>query len=174
MLRRLRERHLLKQVFTAEVETFDARIRETVTALPKTEKDQVRTEIEQKVAEFLAHELGVEVDPDFVIVHAYDIKSARETSSNDEEDVLVHLSPTPRAFIDVSNLFKSINAAYTDKCVEVYAPITWRERDKKEESRGAIAPVPRISTKSGPFHPGSGLSPSLDQLGAIEREASFL
>ena len=26
----------------------------------------------------------------------------------------------------------------------------------------------------GGFHPGSGLSPSLDQLGAIEREASFL
>ena len=26
----------------------------------------------------------------------------------------------------------------------------------------------------GRFHPGSGLSPSLDQLGAIEREASFL
>ena len=25
----------------------------------------------------------------------------------------------------------------------------------------------------GRFHPGSGLSPSLDQLGAIEREASF-
>ena len=76
MLRRLRERHLLKQVFTAEIETFDARIRETVKALPKTEKDQVRTEIEQKVAEFLPRELGVKVDPDFVIVHAYDIKSA--------------------------------------------------------------------------------------------------
>ena len=26
----------------------------------------------------------------------------------------------------------------------------------------------------GRFHPESGLSPSLDQLGAIEREASFL
>ena len=26
----------------------------------------------------------------------------------------------------------------------------------------------------GRFHPGSGLSPPLDQLGAIEREASFL
>ena len=136
MLRRLRQRNLLKQVFTEEIDTFDARIRETVTALPKPEKDQVRTEIEQKIAEFLKRELDVEVDPDFVIVHSYDIKSARETSSNDEEGILVNLSPTPQPFIDESKLFKSINAAYTVKRVEVYAPITWATRDQREKLRG--------------------------------------
>ncbi len=136
MLRRLRQRNLLKQVFTEEIDTFDARIRETVTALPKPEKDRVRTEIEQKIAEFLKRELDVEVDPDFVIVHSYDIKSARETSSNDEEGILVNLSPTPQPFIDESKLFKSINAAYTVKRVEVYAPITWTTRDQREKLRG--------------------------------------
>jgi putative nucleotidyltransferase with HDIG domain len=137
MLRRLRERELLKQVYSEKIETFDARVRETAQALPKPEKDAIRTEIEQKVAAFLARELGVAVDPDFVIVHAYDIKSARETSSNDEEEILVNHHPSPRAFIEESSLFKSINAAYTDKCVEVYAPVAWTNRDKRDELRGA-------------------------------------
>jgi putative nucleotidyltransferase with HDIG domain len=137
MLRRLRERNLLKQVFTEEIESFDARVREPVKALPKQEKDGIRTEIEQKVAAFLASGLGVEVDPDYVIVHSYDIKSARETSSNDEEGILVQRSPYPRAFIEESALFKSINAAYTDKFVEVYAPVTWSSRDQRDELRGA-------------------------------------
>ena len=42
--------------------------------------------------------------------------------------------------------------------------------------------IPRVRSRQcqgfprnpGRFHPESGLSPSLDQLGAIEREASFL
>ena len=39
---------------------------------------------------------------------------------------------------------------------------------------GAIAKCQGFPRNPGRFHPGSGLSPSLDQLGAIEREASFL
>jgi len=136
LLRRLRERRLLKQVYTEEIDTLDARIRETVKSLAKTEKDRARTLIEERVAEFVSRELGGSVDPDFVIVHAYDIKSARETSSNDDEGILVQGSPTPRAFIEVSTLFKSINAAYTDKWVEVYAPIAWGDRNQRDELRG--------------------------------------
>ena len=44
---------------------------------------------------------------------------------------------------------------------------TQRERVRSRQCQG----FPR---NPGRFHPGSGLSPSLDQLGAIEREASFL
>jgi hypothetical protein len=115
---------------------FPTRVRETVRALPKPEKDPIRDQIERRIAEFLSRELGATVDSDFVIVHAYDIKSARETSSNDEEGILVRHSPTPRAFIEVSTLFKSINAAYTDKWVEVYAPVVWSNRDQRDEIRG--------------------------------------
>ena len=47
---------------------------------------------------------------------------------------------------------------------------------------GAVFPINRVRSRQcqgfprnpGRFHPESGLSPSLDQLGAIEREASFL
>ena len=147
MLRRLRERNLLKRVFAEEIDTFDARIRETVAAMPAPEKDQVRDEIERKVTEFLSSALGVELDSDFVIIHAYDIKSARETSRNDEEGILVNRSPSPRAFIDESTLFKSINAAYIDKRVEVYAPINWSTRDQRDELRAQWKePIERIIT----------------------------
>ena len=54
-----------------------------------------------------------------------------------------------------------------------------------EQDRRLAAAIPQIHwvrsrqcqgfpRNPGRFHPGSGLSPSLDQLGAIEREASFL
>lgn len=137
MLKRLRERNLLKLVFSERIEEFDIRARETALALPKPAKDGVRTEIEWKIADFLSSQLGAEVDRDFVIVHAYDIKSARESSSNGEEGILVQRHPSPRAFIEESSLFKSINAAYTDKHVEVYAPIIWRNRLHRDELRGS-------------------------------------
>lgn len=133
LLRRLRERKLLKRIYSEQVDSYDARIREIVRVLPKREKDQVRTDIEGEVATMVSHDLGMPVDPDLVIVHAYDIKSARETSSNDEEGILVHSVPTPQAFIDVSTLFKSINAAYAEKWVEVYAPVSWSDPRQKEE-----------------------------------------
>jgi HD superfamily phosphohydrolase len=136
MLRRLRERRLLKRVYADEIDTLDARVRETVRALPKPENDRIRDQVEQRIAEFLSRELGADVDPDFVIVHAYDIKSARETSSNDEEGILVRCTPTPRAFIEVSTLFKSIKTAYADKWVEVYAPAVWSDRGRRDELRG--------------------------------------
>jgi hypothetical protein len=50
--------------------------------------------------------------------------------------------------------------------LKMLAP-TQSERVRSRQCQG----FPR---NPGRFHPGSGLSPSLDQLGAIEREASFL
>jgi len=136
MLRRLRERKLLKEVFTDEIDKLDARIRETVTALPSNAMDNVRETIEGKIADFLSQELQVDVDSEFVIANSYSIRSARETSSNDEEGILVNRSPSPVAFIDESTLFRSINAAYADKHVQVYAPVSWKTRDNRDELRG--------------------------------------
>lgn len=132
LLKRLRERKLLKRIYSEQVGSYDPRIREIVRVLPKQEKDRVRTEIEGEVAAMISGDLGTPVDSDLVIVHSYDIKSARETSSNDEEGILVNSVPNPQAFIDVSTLFKSINSAYTDKWVEVYAPVSWNNGGQKD------------------------------------------
>jgi HD superfamily phosphohydrolase len=141
VLRRLRERNLLKQVFSERIENLDARIREVVRELPSPKRDGPRSAIEKEVADFLSKELSKKpeseevIDPGLVIVNAFDIKSVRETSRNDEEGILVNDGPTPKTFTEASTLFKSINEAYGDQFVEVYAPIRWPDPAKKDESR---------------------------------------
>src|SRR5208337_594065 len=50
----------------------------------------------------------------------------------------------------------------------------WHQRRRVRIHRVRSRQCQGFPRNPGRFHPGSGLSPSLDQLGAIEREASFL
>ena len=75
VLRRLRERNLLKQVFTQKIEVFDARSREMLKELPHKNRDGLRRRIEQGLAEKLAKELDAAVDDQLVIAHSFNIKS---------------------------------------------------------------------------------------------------
>ncbi|MBA4064275.1 MAG: hypothetical protein C0501_11285 [Isosphaera sp.] len=127
LLRRLRERRLLKLVFRARIDApFDGRHKEVLKNLGRPAHDSVRGEIEQSVGEFLGAELGCAVDADFVVAHGYGIKSVRESARNDAKGILVNVRPNPQYLTDsASTLLTSINAANADSYVEVYAPVEW-------------------------------------------------
>lgn len=135
LLRRLRGRKLLKRVYTDRIGDLDVRVREVVRALLQPKHDEVRGKIEAAVADYLSRQLQQAVESDLVIANAFDIKSARETLRNEEDEILVHEKKTPRAFTEVSTLFKSINEAYSDQHVEVYAPIQWPAAADKDDLR---------------------------------------
>jgi uncharacterized protein len=159
VLRRLRERDLLKRAFSERIDVlFDPRFREMLKELPEPKRDHLRGEIETGMAEFLSKELAVGVDSRMVIAHSFGIKSVRESSRNEEEGILVKEAPTPKPFIEASTLFKSINSAYSDRFVEVYAPIRWPDpgtkktlREKwKDSIRGIIENACRAEKKATP------------------------
>lgn len=134
MFRRLRERRLLKQVFSTRVESFDGRIREVISKqLLKPSCDSTRQAIEAEVAELLAEKLGQTVVADYVIVNVFGIKSVRESSRNEDAEILVRTGDAPRPFSEESRLFGSINEAFADNFIEVYAPIDWPNVDLKNE-----------------------------------------
>jgi HD superfamily phosphohydrolase len=140
MLKLLRERKLLKEVFKDKIDKpYDARSRETLRGLHKREADALSKAVSRRVAEYLTKDpelkLETEIDSDFVIAHSYSIKSARESSRNNEGDILVNVKLAPQPFTDESTLFKSINERYSDNFVVVFAPIEWPEPDKKDELR---------------------------------------
>lgn len=142
MLARLRERRLLKRVFWARIKDFTAEIRDLLTAISRRERDDLRSALEKGIAEEIASRAGQGIDSDFVIVHAFDIKSVREASRNEEEGILVDTSPEPKPFINESTLFASINEGYVDQFVEVYAPVSWdTPADKNRIRRESYEPI---------------------------------
>lgn len=140
MLQRFRERRLLKEVFRDRIgRPYDARHFEMLKGLDKRASSQLAVAVERQVAEFLNSALGLtgdqQIDPDFVIAHSYGIKSARESSRNDEQGILVDVQPNPQPFTDISTLFRSINEAYADNHLVILAPVNWPDSKTKTQQR---------------------------------------
>lgn len=136
MLMQLRERRLLKRVYSERIEALDARCRETVRDFGKPNRDVLRGSIEAEAAAFLSKELNEDCEREFVIAHSFGIKSVRESSQNDEGEVLVECGGGgPKFFSEESKLLGSINDAFSDNFVEVYAPIEWPNRDERDALR---------------------------------------
>jgi hypothetical protein len=133
LLTRLSERRLLKRVFSAKPDDFSPEAKDALLGVLKRdddaqkqdEKHKRRRQIESAVAELLSTRTEQRIDPDLVIYHAFDIKSVKEMSRNDERSVLVSRAPQPRPFEEESALFRSIEEGYKDEFVEVYAPVEW-------------------------------------------------
>jgi len=135
MLRRLRTRTLLKQVYSDRIEHCDGRVRDTLRELPQVKHDQLRSSIEAALADFLSKKLDAKVDPNYVVAHSFGIKSVRESARNEEAEMLVRRTDMPRYFSEESKLFNSINAAFADEFVEVYAPVQWSDHDGRDTLR---------------------------------------
>jgi HD superfamily phosphohydrolase len=136
MLDRLRSRRLLKQVFSERVAEFvESDVRDRLPKLSTLECDALRSELETDVANLLERELKVDVDPRMVVVFAFDIRSVRTTSRDDESGIMVQTPQSPRPFEEESTLFASINERYSEGYVEVYAPVTWESATEKERIR---------------------------------------
>ena len=139
LLLRLKQRRLLKQVFSKPIRSFPKKHRETLLALGKPEHHKLRRRIEGAVAKILARQTGESVSARFVILHSFDIKSVRATARNDESGILVARDPKPQPFEQESTLFRSINQRYSDAFVEVYAPVSWANRSERNKLRTAVA-----------------------------------
>lgn len=138
MLRRLIERRLLKQVFSARILDFDATVRERLSQFSKPEFDAPREQLEKEIAELIRDYTKAEIDPRFVIVFGFDIRSVRASSRDDEGSIMVDCSPKPRTFEEESSLFASINERYSDGYVEVYAPVTWNDHTERKKLRSQL------------------------------------
>ena len=77
-------------------------------------QEDLRRYVEKRLAEVIAKAAKQEVDPDFPIYHAFDIKSVKEMSRNDEAPILVKKRPLPTKFEDESTLFQSINDGFNE------------------------------------------------------------
>lgn len=133
LLERLLQRRLLKRVFHLPVRDFSAEAREQLLDLGKPGQSALRKKIELAVAFVLRDEFNVPVDSDFVILHSYQIKSARESSRNDEASILVSRpGQIPSQLEKESTLFASIDERLADQFVEVYAPVEWADRADRD------------------------------------------
>jgi hypothetical protein len=132
LIQRLISRNLLKRVFYAAVKEFPAECKETLISIGKREHAELRKKIEQEIATRISAEVNERIEPDFTILHTYQVKSVRESSRNDEASILVGKSPNPPGkFEEESVLFSSINERFADQFVEVYAPISWRDHAER-------------------------------------------
>ena len=141
LVQRLAKRHLLKRVFYAPAKAFEAESKERLLAIGKTKNAELRRQIESEIASVLSSEFGVSVDPDFTILHTYQIKSVRESSRNDEASILVaRAGSLPGNFEDESVLFSSINERLADEYVEVYAPVSWSDHAERTRHLNSVTP----------------------------------
>ena len=134
LIDRLQSRELLKMVFfSRDIRDFDDETKEVIQAINKKENAELRKRLEEEIASLIKEKTAQPVEQRFVIVNAFDIKSVRTTSRNDEAHILVKEKPVPKPFEQASSLFASIDARYSDMFVEVYAPVKWDTRREKEE-----------------------------------------
>ncbi len=140
LIQRLINRNLLKRVFYVPVKEFPPECKETLVSLGKPENAAERASIETEIAGRIASELSENVEPDFTILHTYQIKSVREASRNDEASILVEKSPNlPGKFEEESVLFSSINERFSDQYVEIYAPISWNDHADRTRRLNKLA-----------------------------------
>lgn len=136
LLLRLKERRLLKQIFACRVNEFQPDVRD-VLAKMINENKILASNIENSIAKKIKGSTNQEIDSDFVIINAFNIRSVREISRNDEAGILVAgvAEQEPKPFEEESTLFASINERYADEFVEVYAPVKWDTKTEKKTIR---------------------------------------
>lgn len=159
MLDRLRHRRLLKQVFTQKIGEFaEPDVKDLLPNLSKPKYDKLRQTLEQDVTEVVRSETETDIDARFVIVFAFDVKSVRTTSRDDEGSIMVQTAPDPRPFEVESTLFKSINERYSDGDVEVYAPIVWGTPAARKKLRDKLRdPIRDLIVKTCKSAVGEGV-----------------
>ena len=141
LLSRLLNRHLLKRVLFAPTKDFPAECKEKLLVITKPAFASLRHKLEKQIAKELSKVFGEKIDPDFTILHTYQIKSVRESSRNDEASILVSKTGKPVNFESESVLFASINERFADEYVEVYAPVSWADHAERTKRLNAATPV---------------------------------
>lgn len=121
---KLRNRELLKRVFSANENLFENVAPETRHAI-FTSPQRVCEALEKVVAETYGFERHL------VIAKVVKLKPATQT----ESEIMVLLPQQPTPFHEASTLFSSVDEAINEQRIEVYAPAAYDERNKKKQQR---------------------------------------
>lgn len=144
LLKRLVLRNLLKRIFTAKPTDFVPEIRELLMKLTEIESKYIRSRIESEIAAQVAKVIKTDIDADFVIFNAFNIDSVKEMSKNNESSILVAKYPVPVPFENTSNLFASINEAFKEAFVDIYAPVNWQRSEREKICERLKEPIKNI------------------------------
>lgn len=128
LFRRLVNRQLHKRVCQVALNDLSGRTQ----IAPAEAFLKHRTQLESRMAAWLAEETGVSPDKNHVIVHQYSIESARTQSRNSEASIPIRRSPKPSLFEQESALFHSIDERGKDEFVECYAPLDTLTREERK------------------------------------------
>lgn len=121
---KLRNRELLKCVFSAKEKEFE-NIAPEIRHLIFTKPDAISKALEKAVAETYGY------DHHYVIAKVVKFKPATQT----ESEIMVLHPSQPMPFHEASTLFSSVDEAIKERRIEVYAPASYDERDKKKQQR---------------------------------------
>jgi len=131
MFKRLKERKLFKRIFSKSLREFGPEERDLLSNLQRLFK--LKQRIEAAIASYLAEDLKIDIEPYYLIVNVFSIKSVRVQSRDDEGSILVISDGQPSVFENESTLFRSINESENDEVVEVYAPVVFEDAVRKEK-----------------------------------------
>lgn len=134
MFRRLVDRRLFKVIFQIPLADRQFEGSPIQSALPE-QFDDLREDLEKRIAEELSVRLNNQVNYHDVIVHFYSIQSARKQSRNDEDPIKIDTAKGPILFETRSKLFESINSGMAEEFLECYAPCDLRDDMKKRQLR---------------------------------------
>jgi HD superfamily phosphohydrolase len=124
IFKKLRDRELLKCIFSAKEKEFENVAPEIRLAI-FTNTGEIRKSLEKAVAETYGF------DRNLVIAKVVKFKPATQT----ESEIMVLRPPRPTPFHAASTLFSSVDEAIKEQRIEVYAPASYEERDKKKQQR---------------------------------------
>jgi uncharacterized protein len=148
MLCKLKERKLLKRIFSRPVADFaDIPARQALGNYEATaETRDLRKKLEYALASVISEDAGYSVDPDFVIFNKVTVKSARMLARNDAEVLVIDQNmaeQVPQQVDEKSILLNSMDEKAKTEFVDVYAPVEWethlQRRRKHDRLNDTIA-----------------------------------
>lgn len=131
MLCKLKERKLLKRIFSKPVAEFaDVPARVVLGNYEaKVATRELRKRLECALASVISEDIGHLIDPDFVIFNKVTVNSARLLARNNAEVLVINpnlAQSVPKQVDERSILLSSMNEGAKTEFVDVYAPVEWK------------------------------------------------
>ena len=141
LVQRLSERRLFKRVFREQLGRLPENTREPLLVL--FEDVPARAPLELALAEAINEIVPEHVEPLFVILNFVSVKLDPTIAKNDEANILVDFPNGPRVFETVSALFAALRQGFSEKAIEVYAPVSWSTATEKKQTLAKLDTVIR-------------------------------
>ena len=129
---RLYNRKLFKKVFEIkflEIGEIHGPARPILKKIAKKENKTRREQLESEIARVL------KVKPEYTIINAYQVKSVKEVSRDGDREgsITIKINGNMRKFEDESTVFRSIDDQLKEVWVEVYAPVSFKDKRDREK-----------------------------------------